>query len=254
MTPRQTLSRGLTVAACLLLGGCATTLSAPSADDPWERVNRSTFEFNDAVDRAVLKPVARGYQRFVPRVARTGVSNFLNNLAYPTTLANNLLQLKLKDALSDTARLLLNSTLGLGGLLDPATDAGLARNDEDFGQTLGRWGLPAGPYLVLPLLGPSTLRDTPAMYPDYLTNGRHYLDDDTAEAALGGLSVIDQRASLLGIEATFEGAFDRYALVRNAFLQRREYKVRDGDVPDETPGEEWWREDEAADAPPPDGD
>lgn len=251
MPTRLPLFRGSLAAACLLLGGCAATLSAPSADDPWERVNRSTYAFNDAIDRAALKPVAKGYRRFVPRVARTGVSNFLSNLAYPTTLVNNLLQLKLRDALSDTARLLLNSTLGLGGLLDPATDAGLARNDEDFGQTLGRWGVPAGPYLVIPLLGPSTLRDTPAQYPDYLSNARHYVDDDTAELALGALAVVDQRARLIPVEETFDGAFDRYALMRNAYLQRREYLVRDGDVPAEPLDEEPWLEEAAPDDPPP---
>lgn len=237
--------------ACLALAGCATTQSASSTADPWERVNRSTYAFNDAIDRSVLKPVARGYQRAVPRIARTGVTNFLTNLAYPTTLVNNLLQGKFKHALSDTARLLLNTTLGLGGLLDPASATGIARNDEDFGQTLGRWGVPAGPYLMLPLLGPSTLRDTPAAYPDYLTNGRHYLDDTTAEQALGGLAVVDRRARLLVAEATLAGAFDPYALMRNAFLQRREYLVRDGDVPVEPFDEEPWPEDEAAAETPP---
>lgn len=245
------LTRAFLAAACLALAGCATTLSAPSAADPWERVNRSTHEFNDALDRALLRPVARGYQRAVPRVVRTGVTNFLSNLAYPTTLVNNLLQGKFGDALSDTARLLLNTTLGLGGLLDPASATGIPRNDEDFGQTLGRWGVPAGPYVVLPLLGPSTLRDTPAAYPDYLTNGRHYLDDETAELALGGLAVVDRRARLLAVDATLEGAFDRYALMRNAFLQRREYMVRDGDVPLEPLDEEPWLEDAAAAEPPP---
>lgn len=249
MPSRLPLLHGTMVAASLLLGGCATTLSAPSADDPWERLNRSTQEFNDAIDRAVLKPAAQGYQRAVPGFARTGVSNFLSNLGYPTTLVNNLLQLKLKAALSDTARLLLNSTLGLGGLLDPATDAGLARNDEDFGQTLGRWGVPSGPYVVIPLLGPSTLRDTPSRYPDYLTNARRYLDDDATELALGGLAVLDQRVRLIPVEETLEGAFDRYALMRNAYLQRREYVVRDGDVPAGSPDEEPWIEDEPTPAP-----
>ena len=137
--PRAT---GLLVATlCAVLAGCATTRAAPSDSDPWERMNRGTFAFNDAIDRAVLKPVARAYRRYVPQFMRTGVTNFLSNLAYTTTLANNVLQLKLKDAASDTGRLLLNSTLGIGGLLDPATDAGLPRNDEHFGQTLGRWGL-----------------------------------------------------------------------------------------------------------------
>ena len=245
----QRLIRATVVACCLTLAGCATTRSAPSPGDPWERVNRGTYAFNDAVDRAVLKPVARGYQRAVPGVVRTGVTNFLSNLAYPTTLVNNLLQFKFKAALSDTARLLLNTTLGLGGLLDPATDVGLARNDEDFGQTLGRWGVRSGPYLVLPLLGPSTLRDTPASYPDYLTNARHYIDDNTVELALGGLAIVERRARLLSVDATLAGAYDPYALMRNAFLQRREYMVRDGDVPVEPVDEDPWLEDDAPTAP-----
>jgi len=247
---RRCLLRGTLVAACLALAGCATTLSAPSAGDPWERVNRSTDGFNDAIDRAVLKPVAHGYRRVVPDIVRTGISNFLSNLAYPTTLVNNLLQLKLKDALSDTARLVLNTTLGLGGLLDPATEAGLARNDEDFGQTLGRWGVPSGPYLVIPFLGPSTLRDTPALYPDYLTDGQHYVDDSTVELVLSGLTIVDRRARYISVEEALEGAFDRYALMRNAFLQRREYMVRDGDVPAEPPEEEFWLEEDEAATPP----
>lgn len=246
MRSRRFLSRGLLVVAGFALAGCATTLTAPSPDDPWERANRSTYEFNDAMDRAVLKPVAQGYRRVVPGFARTGVSNFLSNLAYPTTLVNNLLQLKLKDAVSDAARLALNSTLGLGGLLDPATDAGLVRNDEDFGQTLGRWGVPSGPYLVIPFLGPSTLRDAPAHYPDYLTDLRHYVVDDEVELALGGLSVVDRRARLIPVEEALAGAFDRYALMRNAYLQRREYMVRDGDLPAEPLDQEWQLEEEPA--------
>jgi phospholipid-binding lipoprotein MlaA len=218
---------------CLALAGCATTASAPSDADPWERVNRTTFAFNDGVDRALLKPVAKGYRRYVPQFVRTGVSNFLSNLAYPTTIANDLLQLKLMDAVQDTTRLVINTTFGLGGLFDPATRAALPRNDEDFGQTLGRWGMPSGPYLVLPFLGPSTLRDTPSMYADYLTDGRHYIAENDIEFAFAGLSIVDLRARLIPAEAALEGAFDRYALVRNAYLDRREYLVRDGDVEEE---------------------
>lgn len=242
--PRAT---GLLVATlCAVLAGCATTRAAPSDSDPWERMNRGTFAFNDAIDRAVLKPVARAYRRYVPQFMRTGVTNFLSNLAYTTTLANNVLQLKLKDAASDTGRLLLNSTLGIGGLLDPATDAGLARNDEDFGQTLGRWGVPAGPYLVLPFLGPSTLRDAPSVYVDIQTDVRRHIANNSIGFAYAGLSIVDRRARLLPAEAAIEGAFDPYALIRNAYLDRREYLVRDGDVPEEELEDEaWFREAEA---------
>ncbi|HUG04871.1 MAG TPA: VacJ family lipoprotein [Steroidobacteraceae bacterium] len=225
----------LGTALLISFGGCATT-GAQTPGDPLERLNRGTYRFNDAVDRAVLKPVAKGYQRHVPQIIRTGISNVLTHLAFPTTIVNDLLQLKLKDTAVDLGRFVLNSTLGLGGLLDPASHVGLARNDEDFGQTLGRWGVPPGPYLVLPLLGPSTLRDAPAMAVDGQTDLRAQLDLETDErVAIAVLSVVDGRASLLSLDQSIQRAFDPYAFVRNAWLQRREYKVRDGDVPDEEP-------------------
>lgn len=243
MTPIPTALRLPAALLCLTLAGCATTASAPSEADPWERVNRSTYAFNDALDRAVLKPVAKGYRRYVPQFMRTGVTNFLSNLAYPTTIANDLLQLKLMDAVSDTTRLVLNSTFGLGGLFDPASRARLPRNNEDFGQTLGAWGMPSGPYLVIPFLGPSTLRDAPSLYADYLTDGRHYIADNNIGFAFAGLSIVDRRASLIPVESALEGAFDPYALIRNAYLDRREYQVLDGNVEeDETDLEDWAEE------------
>ena len=218
---------------CLLLSGCATTASSPSDADPWERVNRSTYAFNDAIDRAVLKPVAKGYRRYVPQWMRTGVTNFLSNLAYPTVIVNNVLQLKLMDAVSDTTRLVLNTTFGLGGLFDPASKAGLPRNDEDFGQTLGYWGMPSGPYVVIPFLGPSTLRDAPSLYVDYLTDARHYLGANPPA------------------EAMIQDAFDPYAVTRNAYLDRREYQVRDGDVePEDLEFEDWPEEEDAGEPAP----
>lgn len=225
----------LTAIAGVALAGCATVEAgaARTPTDPFERLNRSTYAFNDAVDRAVLKPVATGYRRYVPQPIRTGVTNFISNLSYPTTMVNNALQLKLLAALSDAGRIVLNTTLGLGGLLDPASAAGLARNDEDFGQTLGWWGVPAGPYLMLPLLGPSTLRDGPAQYADYLTDARHYIGENDIEFAFTGISIVDRRARLIPAERALDGAFDRYALIRNAFLQRREYLVRDGNMPED---------------------
>ena len=238
MTVRARLGTALLI---LSLAGCATTSGTATPGDPLERWNRGVHKFNDAIDRGVLKPVAKRYRKYVPQVVRTGISNALTNLAYPTTIVNDLLQLKLKDTAVDIGRFALNSTLGLGGLLDPASRVGLARNDEDFGQTLGRWGVPPGPYLVLPLLGPSTLRDTPALAADSQTDLRTQLDLKTAErATLAALSVIDRRAGLLSYDDQLARAFDPYAFVRDAWLQRREYKVRDGNVPDEEP----WPEDE----------
>ncbi len=229
---------GLAAALLTLLAGCAAT-GAPVPGDPLERWNRGAQKFNDAVDRAILKPVAKSYRRHVPQVIRTGVGNVLSHLAFPTTIANDLLQGKLGDAAADVGRFALNSTLGLGGLLDPASSIGIRRNEEDFGQTLGRWGVPAGPYLVLPLLGPSTLRDAPAMAADAQTDLRVQLDITEEErAALGIVYVIDGRASLLSADPAIDAAFDRYAFIRNAWLQRREFLVRDGEVPDEPPLEE----------------
>jgi phospholipid-binding lipoprotein MlaA len=224
-----------TIGLLLALPGCAT-MPQSTPHDPFERFNRGTQRFNDALDRAVLKPVATGYRKRVPRVIRTGVRNLLGHLEYTTTIVNDLLQLKILDAGADIGRFALNSTLGIGGLLDPATRVGIPRHDEDFGQTLGRWGVPAGPYLVLPLLGPSSLRDAPALAADAQTDLRVQLDFDTeTRIALGMLTVVDGRTSLLGADETLDSAFDRYAFIRNAWQQRREYLVRDGDVPDEAP-------------------
>ncbi len=239
-----------------MLAGCATTdMGTPG--DPLERMNRATNRFNDAVDRAVLKPVATGYRDHVPRLIRTGVNNFLDNLAFTTTIVNDLLQLKLKDTLVDLGRFTVNTTLGIGGILDPATHFGIPRNDEDFGQTLGRWGVPAGPYLVLPLLGPSSMRDAPSLYVDVQTDLRvgSYLDS-TTEWALIGLSFVNRRAELLPFDASLDTAYDRYAFIRDAWQQRRQYQVKDGDVPDDIPLEDFGDPEEppgtGADAPPED--
>jgi len=229
---------GLGAVAALLVSGCATT-GATTPGDPLERMNRGTQRFNDAIDRAVLKPVATGYRDHVPQVIRTGIGNLLTHLAFPTTIVNDLLQLKLKDTLIDISRFALNSTLGIGGLLDPASRIGVPRNNEDFGQTLGRWGVAPGPYLVLPLMGPSTLRDAPSIVVDSQTDLRVQLDLKPEEQwGLAILSAVDGRAELLSVEVSLESVFDRYAFVRDAWLQRREYLVRDGDVEGEITPEE----------------
>ena len=222
-----------------LLAGCATT-NMGTPGDPLERMNRATHRFNDGVDRAVLKPVAKGYRDHVPQFIRSGVNNFLDNLAFTTTIVNDLLQLKVKDTLVDIGRFTVNTTLGIGGILDPASHFGIPRNDEDFGQTLGRWGVPAGPYVVLPFLGPSTVRDAPSLYVDFQTDLRvgDWLTTEQ-EFALVGLSMVNRRAELLSFDASVDSAYDRYAFIRNAWLQRREYQVKDGDVPDDIPADEF---------------
>jgi phospholipid-binding lipoprotein MlaA len=227
------MQKALVVAFALLSAGCATVPSGkPDPRDPWERFNRTSYAINDALDRAALKPVAKAYKKVTPRFVRTGVNNFFSNLDNISTVINDVLQGKGKQAGRDSARFLMNTTLGLGGLFDPATAAGLEKNDEDFGQTLGKWGVKSGPYLMLPVLGPSTLRDSIARVPEQYTNPVQYLEDDSTRYIITGIGVIDMRAGLLDLDAQIEKSYDKYAFIRNAWLQRREYQVTDGNIED----------------------
>lgn len=238
--------------ALAVLGGCATTGRSTPADphDPFERANRAIYGFNDVVDRATLKPLAKGYKKITPEWLRRGVGNFFANLRYPITIVNQLLQGKPGTAARDTGRLLTNTVLGVGGLFDVATRFGLEKHDEDFGQTLGVWGLGSGPFLVLPFLGPSSVRDAPSAGVDYYLDPLTYADVAwEVEWGLRAVDIVDSRARLLTLEPTLARAFDKYAFVRNAWWQRREYQVRDGDVPEEEFEEELENEsleDEAA--------
>lgn len=256
--PRSTVG-WIAVLCSVLLSACASTpaASTDSAADPWERMNRGTHRFNNAIDRAVVRPVATAYRDYVPQVARTGVSNFLDNLEQPSIIANQFLQGKFFAGLQDTGRFMLNTTFGIGGVLDLASKAGLDKHDEDFGQTLGRWGVPAGPYLVIPFLGPSTVRDAPGRYVDAFNqvgelfgDEIEFLEEDAFEYGRIALSAVDTRAQLLRLDRVRERAFDEYRFVRDAWLQRREYNVRDGDVPEEEPMEEFPDEEMPEDAPP----
>ncbi len=218
----------------LLAAGCATTPGRTSADDPWEGFNRGVYKFNDTLDRAALKPVARAYRKVVPNWMRTGVGNFFTNLTYPTTVLNQFLQGKPVMGLKDLGRFLLNSTLGLGGLFDPASSAGLPANDEDFGQTLAVWGVGSGPYLVLPFLGPSSVRDGVSRVGDYYSGILHNADIDwEVEWGLRGLQVVNDRAELLPLDGTLQRTFDPYAFMRDAWVQRREDEIYDGEPPEE---------------------
>jgi phospholipid-binding lipoprotein MlaA len=213
----------------LLLGGCATTAENR---DPWEGLNRKTFAFNDAVDRAVLKPVAQGYQKVVPAPAREGVSNFYSNLEDVGTSLNNILQGKMTEGINDAGRVVVNSLFGVFGLWDVATPLGLEKHYEDFGQTLGWWGFDSGPYLVLPLLGPSTLRDGPAKVVDPSWYWPRLIDNDTVYWTFFALDKIRLRASLLQSEGVLEeAALDRYSFIRDAWMQRRRNQVYDGNPP-----------------------
>ncbi|QCF26241.1 MlaA family lipoprotein [Hydrocarboniclastica marina] len=201
------------------------------AADPWEGFNRAIFEFNDVVDRYTLKPVAQAYLDYIPGFARKGVSNFFSNLEEPINLFNNLLQLKAEDSLITSGRLVFNTTFGVVGLFDVATGFGLPQKREDFGQTLGYWGVDSGPYVVLPLLGPNTVRDSSRFITDsQLPSGYHLVESPEVYALLA-LRGIDMRAQLIPAEQALIGE-DRYRAIRNAYLQRREYQVKDGQVSD----------------------
>jgi phospholipid-binding lipoprotein MlaA len=228
----------LTLVSCLVVGGCATlppsSSGKPDPRDPWERFNRASFKFNDAMDRAILRPVAKAYVKVTPRVLRTGLGNALDNLESISTIVNATLQGKVGQAGRDSARFLLNSTLGLGGLFDPATAAGLEQHDEDFGQTLGVWGVQSGPYLMVPILGPSSARDFVGRVTEQFTYPVSYLEDDSTRYMIRAVDFVNLRASLLDLDAQLDQSFDRYAFVRNAWLQRREYKVLDGNLPEDS--------------------
>jgi phospholipid-binding lipoprotein MlaA len=217
------------------LAGCVTLPEGrkPPPQDPWESWNRGVYNVNDKLDRAVAKPVAKTYVRVVPAPARTGVSNFFANLRTTTVMVNDALQGKFGAAANDLARFVVNTTVGVGGLLDPASQMGLNKNDEDFGQTLGRWGVPPGPFLELPILGPSDSRDGPARVVDIFTSPTHYVDNNWISYGIYLPAAVDTRAELLSLDETLKKVFDPYAFIRDAYLQRRAYLVSDGKVTEE---------------------
>lgn len=213
--------------------------------DPFESFNRTMFSFNEWLDEYIARPAAKGYQAVTPQVVDLGITNFFKNLGEVENTANNLLQMKFEGAGVSVSRFAMNSTIGWFGLVDVATHAGLQEREEDFGQTLGYWGVPNGPYLMLPFLGPSTIRDGVGRAVDTYTDPTDYspIKDEVHEDAIWaskGIKVIDQRADLLGAENVVFGE-DRYAFIRDAYLQRREYQVTDGQVADpfSDSAEEW---------------
>ena len=225
--------RWVGVAAVLLAQGCASVPN-PDARDPWESWNRGVFGFYDAVDRVVLKPVATGYQKVTPNVVQKGVGNFFGNLADIWSAVNNALALRGKETGDSIGRVMINSTVGLLGVIDVASDLGIERHSADFGLTLARWGVGNGPYVVVPLLGPSTLRDTVAIPVDNWGNPINTVGDEPTRTGLMVLDVVDTRAQLLGAGRVMDGAaLDKYAFFREAFLQRRRNQVYDGNPPDE---------------------
>lgn len=210
------------------LAGCATTHNNPA--DPFEGFNRAVFNFNDGVDRVALKPAATAYREILPTFVQTGVGNFFGNLADVWTSVNNLLQGNIESGLNDMMRVVVNTTLGFGGLLDIGSEAGLQKHKEDFGQTLGVWGIKSGPYVVLPLLGPSTLRDAVAMPVDFAGDPVSYVNTSAGRTAASVVRVVDLRASSLEASNLVEdAAIDRYEFIRDAYLQRRESKINRGE-------------------------
>ena len=219
----------------VFLSGCATTAQSFNNDsDPLERYNRAVFEFNRKVDEAVLKPLAEGYKAIAPEPVDEGVTNFFSNLGDVVIIANDLMQLKLEQAAMDTGRVALNSTLGLLGIIDVATAMGFPKNNEDFGQTLGYWGVDEGYYLVLPFLGPTTTRDIWRLPVDYWFYPVSYVEPFTDRMLLRGAELIDFRADLLQASKVLdEAALDPYTFLREAYLQRRRSLVSDGDFAEE---------------------
>ena len=228
---------GLVWFAMAVLAGCGTIDQARGGPgqrlDPWEKWNRKVFNFNDDVDRTVLKPVATTYTDVVPQPLRRGVNNFFNNFADAWSSINNILQGKIQTGLEDATRVGANTLFGLGGLLDVASEMGLDRHFEDFGQTLGRYGVGAGAYVVLPILGPSTVRDALALPVDRLASPPAFFNGTGTQIGLTALQVVNTRAGLLGATRVIDDiALDKYTFVRDAYLQRRRSLVFDGDPPD----------------------
>jgi phospholipid-binding lipoprotein MlaA len=231
------LSRLRTAALCglvaltLVSGGCATT---GNPRDPLEPINRGIYHFNDGVDKLVIKPTAIVYHDVLPQFVRTGISNFFSNIGDVIVALNNLLQGKLTQAVSDVGRIAINTTAGVLGVIDVATELGLEKHNEDFGQTLGYWGIGDGPYLVLPFLGPSTLRDTFGLVVDFKTNPITYVDPNRDRNLLYGLWFVNRRAELMDTTKILEtAALDPYEFLRDAYLQRRRNLVHDGSPPPE---------------------
>lgn len=230
--------------AVALLSGCASTSSNPQ--DPFEPFNRGVYKFNENLDKAVLRPTARVYRAVLPSFVRQSVGNVFSNVGDVRAVLNNTLQGKFTTAYSDFGRVVINSTLGMFGLFDIATEAGIERHQEDFGQTLGWWGIPDGPFIMLPLFGPSSVRDTGGFVVDWLTDPITYVDPTRTQNQLMATRLVNRRAELLGAKQALDAAaLDGYQFMRDGYLQRRHNLVFDGNPP---------RDKDTLDAPPkPDG-
>jgi phospholipid-binding lipoprotein MlaA len=217
-----------------LLGGCATQKSAERKPyDPFERINRRVYAFNVAFDRALAEPVSKKYKQVTPKFVKTGISNFIDNLGYPAVIVNVALQGKAVPALRDTGRFLMNTTVGVAGLFDPATRIGLEEHDEDFGQTLGRWGVGGGPFLILPFGNPTTLRDGLARIADPFTSPITLSNSGATQYGMSALRVANTGSKSSRSEPSPNEAFDPYIVMRSIYMQKRSYVVYDGNVPED---------------------
>ena len=230
----RTLCMALLMAALGLIQGCSTTRGKSAGDrlDPWENWNRKVFGFNEALDTKVVKPVATVYSNLVPQPVRRGIDNFFGNAADAWSAVNNLLQGKFAESMEDLTRFGTNTLFGLGGFLDVATEFGLDHHNEDFGQTLGHWGVGPGAYIVWPVLGPSSVRESLAMPLDLSVSPALAINDGAVQWELTGLRLINARAGFLGASKVLDDiALDKYTFVRDAYLQRRRSLVLDGEEP-----------------------
>ncbi len=224
--------KNITLISALLLASLLSGCASQANRDPLEGFNRGVYKFNDTADKAVLKPIAGAYKAVLPSPVRTGISNFFGNLNTFITTINDLLQFKFDKAATDAGRFVINTTFGIGGLIDWASKDGIEQRNEDFGQTLGYWGVGTGPYIVLPLLGPSTLRDTGGLAVDtFAFDPLTYIEEPATRNSLRALKYLDKRAQLLpGSDLLDDAALDPYAFMRDAYLQRRASQVNDGAV------------------------
>ncbi len=219
----------VTILFALMLSGCASTAN----NDPLEGINRGIYKFNDVADKAVIKPVAGAYKAVLPSPVRSGVNNFFGNLSTFVSVINDILQFKFDKAAEGAGRFVINTTFGIAGLVDVASMDGIEQRKEDFGQTLGHWGVGSGPYIVLPFLGPSNIRDTTGLVVDSMAfDPLGYVDDPATRNSAYALKFLDKRAQLLpGSDLLDEAALDPYAFMRDAYSQRRQSQIHDGNVP-----------------------
>ncbi len=224
--------------AAALFAGCATQHPAAAPEDrspadPWEPLNRRVHAFNNNVDKVSFKPLARGYEKVVPTFMRRGINNFSRNLRGPLFIINNFLQGKFRRGFSESGRFLANTIFGIGGFIDVGRDVGMETYEEDFGQTLAAWGVPNGPYVVIPILGPRTLRDATMIPLNFAADPTFWIEDDATRWSLYLIRAVDVRATLFAADVLLEDSYDRYLTLRESYLQRREYLIWDGNPPED---------------------